>query len=189
MVSAPDCLILAVRVVLADDVDLLDRGLVLHERGQRLHLHGGVSVQPEVPEIALLVGQRRVHRSVVQVYQFFAGVALVVFLDRVGDGQSRAGAVALGDIAKALVNRGLERVQTFLGRALVVKAHHLELHPSGVLGAGKMLGGELPALELVLADVGKGAGKRVHEGDPHGLALLRQRQSGRGRHGGYGNHF
>ena len=42
--------LLAVRVVLVDQVDLRDLGLVLHEGGQRGHLHRRVGVEAEVRE-------------------------------------------------------------------------------------------------------------------------------------------
>ena len=81
--------LLAVRVVLVEQVDLLDVRLVLHEGGQRLHLHGGVGVEAEVPVAALAVGQVGVDRGVVEVEHFLAGIALVVLVDGVDDGQRR----------------------------------------------------------------------------------------------------
>jgi hypothetical protein len=142
--------LLAVRVVLVDQVDVLDVGLILHEAGQRLHLLRGVGVEAEVPVRAALVGERRVDRGVVEVDELLARVALVVLLHRIEDGRRRARAVALRDVADALVDGDLQRVQALLGQNLVVEGDDLELHARGVLGA-ELLGHELPALELVLS--------------------------------------
>ena len=57
-----------------------------------------------MPVVALLVGHRGIDRGIVQVNQFLAGVALIVLGHRVQDGQAGARAVALGDVAKALVD-------------------------------------------------------------------------------------
>ena len=51
-----------VRVVLTQDVDLLDVFLVHHEAGHGFHLHRGVCVKAEMPVAALAVGQVRVYR-------------------------------------------------------------------------------------------------------------------------------
>ena len=51
--------------------------------GERLHLHVGVGIEAEVPEAALVVGQRRIDRGVVEVEHFLAGIALVVFGDEI----------------------------------------------------------------------------------------------------------
>jgi hypothetical protein len=51
--------------------------------------------------------------------------------NRFQDGGGGARAVALGDVAEALVNGGLEGVQAFLRRSLVVEADDLELHAAG----------------------------------------------------------
>jgi hypothetical protein len=63
---------------------------------------------------------------------FLARVALVVLGDRVDERQRRARAVALGDVAHALVDGGLQRVQAFLRAELVVDADDLELHAGRV---------------------------------------------------------
>jgi hypothetical protein len=107
--------------------------MVLHEGGQRFHLHGGVGVQPEVPVAALAVGERRVHRGVVEEQHLLAGVALVVLVQEVDDGRGRAGARALRHVADALVDGGLQRIDGFLRAELVVEADDLELHAGGVL--------------------------------------------------------
>ena len=70
----------AVRIVLAEDVDLVDVLLVLHEGGDRLHLHRRVGVEAEVPEAALAVSQVGVDRGLVQKDDFLAGVASLYLL-------------------------------------------------------------------------------------------------------------
>ena len=164
--------LLAVRVILVDQKYLLDLGLVFHEGGQRLHLHGRVRVQPEVPVIAFLVGQRRVDRGIVQVHQLLARITLVVFGHSVGNCQRGTRAITLHDVANALVNGRLEGVQAFLRRALVVKADHFEFDTRRILRATETLGHELPALELVLSGAGERTGQRVHERHLDGFALL-----------------
>jgi hypothetical protein len=77
--------LVAVRVVLVQQVHLLDVRLVLHEGGHRLHLHRRVGVEAEVPVAALAVGEVGVDRRVVEVDDFLARVALVVLVDRVDD--------------------------------------------------------------------------------------------------------
>ena len=126
--------LLSVRIVLVQQVDLLDVLLVLDEGGQRFHLHRRVGVEAEVPEAAtrrafLLrrVGHRGVDGRVIEVHEFLAGIALVVLVDCIEDGPGRAGAVALHDVAEALVDGGLERVQAAFRRAFVVEADDLDL--------------------------------------------------------------
>ncbi len=175
--------LLAVGVVLVQQKDLLQRGLQGHEPREGLHLHAGVGVDAEVPVAALLGGQRRVHGGVVDVEHGVLRVARVVPRHRVRNGRRRARAVALHDVAKALVDGGLERVEAFLRRALVVKAGHHETHTGRVGRAVPALGHELPALEAVAPDVARRPRERVDEGDAHGLALLgpqRQRPHQRG---------
>jgi hypothetical protein len=72
-----------VRVVLVQEVDVLDVFLLLHEAGHGFHLHRGVGIEAEVPVAALAVGEVRVDRGVVEVQHFLAGIALVVLVDRV----------------------------------------------------------------------------------------------------------
>jgi hypothetical protein len=108
---------------------------------------------------------------VVQEDDFLARVALVVLVDGVDQRAGHRRAIALGDVAHALVQRRLEGVQA-LGRAeLVVDADHLELHPRRVVRA-ELLGEELEALELVRTDRRHQARERVDPGDLDGFALL-----------------
>ncbi|MNV56479.1 hypothetical protein D3C71_1487670 [compost metagenome] len=82
--------LVSVRVVLVDQVDLLDFRLVFHESGQRFHFHGSVCIQTEVPVAALAVGEIRVNGRIVEEQDFFARIARVVFFQRVHDGKGRA---------------------------------------------------------------------------------------------------
>ena len=77
-------------IVLANDVDLLDFFAVLHVVGQGRHLDVGIGVPAVVPIAALVVGQCRVHRRVVEVQNFFARVAFVVLGDKFRNGDGRA---------------------------------------------------------------------------------------------------
>ncbi len=163
--------LLAVRVVLVDEIDLLDGGLVLHEGGHGLHLHRRVGVEAEVPVAALAVGEVRIDRGVVEVEHLLAGIARIVLFQRVDDGERGSGAVALHHVARALVHRGAQRAGGFLGAELVVDADDLELHARGVLLA-EFLCEELEALELVGAHRGHQARKWIEPGDLDGFALL-----------------
>ena len=112
---------LAERIVLIDQVDLFDVLLALHVVGQRLHLDVGVGVPAEMRERALLVGQHRIDRGIVEIDHFLAGVALVVFGDPIGERGGNRGAVALGDDARARIDGLLHLHQAFLRIGLVVE--------------------------------------------------------------------
>ncbi len=173
----------AVRVVLADDVDLVDVLLILDEGGQRLHLHRGVGVEAEVPVAALAVGEIRVDRRVVHVEHFLARIALVVLVDRVDQRARGPRAVALRHVADVLVDGRLQAVER-LGRAhLVVERHDLELH-AGRVALVEELRDVLEALQLVLADGRHQPRQRIDPGDLHGLALLREGGTGLQRDAG-----
>ncbi|MDT4854042.1 hypothetical protein FQZ97_883290 [compost metagenome] len=161
--------LLSMGVVLVQQVHAFQLRLRGHEKRQRARLHGGVGIDAEVPEAAQVVGQRRVHGRVVDVEHRLLGVARVVPRHRIGDRRRHPGAIALHDVAKALVDGGLERVQAFLGRALVVKARHHKTHARRIARAGQLLGHELPAAQAVAANVGRRAGERVDERDAHHL--------------------
>jgi len=99
-------------------------------------------------------------------------MAGVVTAHRFRQRNRRARSVALQDIADALIDRGLQRVDRILHRPLVVEGHDLEAHPRGV-AAVDPVGHELPALQLILADCGEGAGERVDESELDGRNLPR----------------
>ena len=138
-------------VVLADDVDLPDLGVRLDHVGQRRHLHVGVRVEAEVPEVALLVGQRGIDRRVVQVEDAVVRVALIVLEHRVRDGVGHARAVALEDEVDALADHLLELDQGLLRADLVVEGHDLERPPEHAAGLVDLIGREPELLEPVLA--------------------------------------
>ena len=115
------------RVVLPDDVDLRELLVLLDDVGEGGHLHVGVGVEAEVPVLALLVRQRRVHRRVVEVEDAVLRVALVVLEDRVRDRVGDPRAVALEHEADALADDLLELDQALLRAHLVVEPHDLEL--------------------------------------------------------------
>ena len=175
----------AERVVLVEEVDVLDLRVLGQERGQRLHLHVRVRVEAEMPEVALAVGQVGVDRGVIQVNDFLSGIALVVLGHGVGQRQRDRRAVALHDVADALVDDLLEHRERFLRGELVVEADDLELGPAGpVLLVGEV-GDVLPAVQLVLAYRGHQARQRVDKADFHGLRLCTKcEQGGGGAKGG-----
>ena len=117
-------------VILTDDVDLADRLVRGDDVGQCIHLDVGIGVETEMPEIAFLVGQRRIDCRVVQEQHALVGIAPVVLDDRVGERVGDAGTVALEDEADAFADCTLELDQAFLGADLVVQRHHLERPPA-----------------------------------------------------------
>ena len=87
----------AERIVLVDQIDVLDGRHGLHVVGERLHLDVGVRIPAEMPEAAFLVGQDRIDRGIVEVQHFLAGIALVVFGDEIRQRAGDRRAVALGE--------------------------------------------------------------------------------------------
>ncbi|OMP13875.1 hypothetical protein COLO4_00759, partial [Corchorus olitorius] len=158
------------RIVLVDQVDLLDLRILRQEARQGFHLHVGVGVQAEVPIVALAVGHVRVHRGVIQVDDFLARITLVVLGHGVFQRHADARAVALHDVMDALIGDLLEHGQALLRRELVVEADHFEL---GAVAGPVLLRGEigdvLPAAQLVLAQRAHQAGQRIDPGDLHGF--------------------
>ena len=93
---------------------------------------------------------------------------------RVRQRQRHRGAVALDDVAHALVNGGFERVQA-LGRAeLVVNRGNLKLDAGRVAGATEFFSEKLVALDLTDTDRPKQACQRVDPNHLDGLAFLRK---------------
>ncbi|MDT4849411.1 hypothetical protein FQZ97_835310 [compost metagenome] len=137
-----------------------------------------------MPVAALAVGQVGIDGRVVEVHDFLARVAGVVLLERVHDGQRRAGAVALHHVARALVHGRAQRGGGFLRAELVVDADDLELHAGHVLLV-EFFGQELEGLELVGTDGRHQARQRVQPRDLDGLTLLGKGTGGSCReHGG-----
>jgi hypothetical protein len=75
--------VLAEAVVLPDQVDLLQRRVALQHLDQRGQAHVGMRIEAEVPEAALLVGQSRVDRGIVEQQRARQRLALVVLVQRI----------------------------------------------------------------------------------------------------------
>ncbi len=120
-----------------------------------------------MPEVALVIGQRRVNGRVVQEQHPAVGVPFVVLVDRLGQRVGHAGRVALHDVADALVDRHLKLDQRFLGADLVVEGHDFERlaiqHAAIRIHQG--FGRELILAQTVAAGAGKRTRQRVDEGD------------------------
>ena len=162
---------MTVRIVLVDQVDLFDLRQVFHVGRERFHLHGSVGIQAEVPVAALAVGEVWVHRSVVQEQHFLAGVAGVVLFQRIHDGKSRAGAIALHHIACTLVHGRAQGARGLLGAELVVDADDFKFDAGRVLFV-ELFCKELEALELVGSHGCHQAREGVKPGNFDGLPLL-----------------
>src|SRR5690606_30735144 len=77
-------------------------------------------------------------------------------------------AVALDNVADALVDGRLQDGEALLGAQLAVEGHHLELDAlPGPLLLARELGDVLPATDLVLADWRHEPGQRIDPGDLH----------------------
>ena len=150
---------LAERVILVDQVDLLDLLVLGDDVGHRRHLHVGVGVEAEMPEVALLVGQRRIDRGIVEEQHFLAGIALVVLQHRFGDRERDRAAVALDDVARAVVERLLQLDQRFLRIDLVVERQELDLLAVDAAGGVDRVDVELMRLLRQNAGAGGAAGE------------------------------
>ena len=160
---------LAERVVLVDQVDLLDVGLRLHVVGQRFHLDIGVGIPPEVRIGAFVIGQDRIDGGIIEVQDLFAGIALVVLGDPLGKGCGDGRAVALRDDARAGIDGLLHLDQAFLGVGLVVEGQDLELLAGSAAFTVQLFGEELEGLEANFTDGGPRPRQRVDIGDLNGL--------------------
>ncbi len=163
------------RIVLIDQVHFLDARRGLHVVGQRLHLDVGARVPAEMIEAALLVGEDRIDGSIVEVQDFFARIAFVVFGDEVGQRAGDGRAVALGEVAHAAVNRLLRLDQALLRIGLVVQWDDLDLLAEDAALGVQLVGQELEGLEADFADAGAAAGEWIDVTDLHGL--LRHRRA------------
>jgi len=117
---------LAKTVVLPDQVSGLDLFVVLEHLHERGHAHVGVGVKAEMPEAALVVGQHRIDRRVVQEQHALAGLALVVLVDRVDQHQRLRRRIALQDHLRAVVDGRTQRRQRFFVLAFAVVAQQLQ---------------------------------------------------------------
>ena len=174
--------LLAVPVVLVDQIDLLDLGIVLHECGQCLHLHGGIGIETEMPVAAFAVGEIGIHRSVVQIEQLLALVARIVLFQRIHDRQRRARAIALRHIAHALIHGRAQRGRGLLRAELVVQRHDLELHARGVFLV-ELFRQQLKRLELIRSHGSHQTRQGINPGDLDGFTLLSPGSTGTHGHG------
>ena len=115
------------RIVLTNQIDFLDVFIGGHDVGQGVHLDVRIGIETEVPEVALVVGQCRIHRRIVEEDDLLIRIAAVVLFDCIGDGVGNARRVALSDEADALVDGDLQLNQRFLSGNLVVKGNDLKL--------------------------------------------------------------
>ena len=189
--------LLAVGVVLVEQVDVLDGGLGLDVVADRLHAHRGIGIEHEVPEIAGLARELGVYRRMVEHQHFLARIALVVARGRLHQGRHHRRARAAGDDgARPLVYGRLQRALAFLRRQLAVELQQLQLGLAGQPALGvDLLDRELHMVEHQLADVDERPGQRIDVGDLErflGLGAGGAQQGGRGqgaqRKGGHGRH-
>ena len=162
----------AVRVVLAQDVDLFNVFLGFHEARHGFHLHGGVGIKTEVPVAAFAIGQVGVYRRVIEVDHLFAGVAFVVFGHCIGKRQGHRRAIALDDVTHATVDSSLERRQALGGAELVVDASDFKFDTCGVARATEFFGKKLVAFELAHTHRAQQTRLRINAHHLYDLALL-----------------
>ena len=74
-------------VVLANDVNTLERLVLFNHLHQCGHAHVGMGVKPEVPKTAFLISQDRVNSRIVEKQHALAWLALVVFVDGLDQGR------------------------------------------------------------------------------------------------------
>ncbi len=156
---------MSVRIVLANDIDLLDARIPGQEGSQGLHLHVDVGVEAEMPEAAFTVGQIGVDRGVIQEHDFLAGVALIVLVDGIDQRQRDTGTVALHDIAIALIDDHFQLAQRFLRAALVIETDKFEAVVTGQFLLLRSCRNHLKAIHLISSDRRKRTGQGVDIGD------------------------
>ena len=152
---------LAEAVVLAQQVNTLDRRIGAQHFDQRREPHVGVRVEAEVPGAAAFVGQDRIDGRVVEQQRAALRLARVVFVQRL-DQRSRCGrAVALGDEADAPIGSRAQQQQRLLGMPPGVEAHDLQRsRAAGQPDAAALidaLGSPQEVAEHRLAGIGKRA--------------------------------
>ena len=166
--------LLAVGVVLVQQVDLLDLGALDEIGGQRLDLHLARRIEAKLPEAAAVVGEARVHGRVVQVHRGLVRLALGQLVQRIDQREGHARTAALGDVADALVGGRLEHRHAFLRRALAVEGHDLELRVVRPAPGIDLDDHFAQLLERAFARLREGPRQHVDEGDLHGLRRQRQ---------------
>ena len=130
-----------------------------------------------MPVAALVVGQRRIDRRIVEVEHFLAGVALIVFRHEVLNRSRERRAVALGDEADTRIDGLLKLDQRLLGVELVVVGDYLQLPAGNAAVRIRPLGQILEGLEADLADARSAAGQGVDIGDLDGVLGNRGQRS------------
>ena len=113
-------------VILVDQVDALRARIGRQHLHQRRHPHLRVRVEAEMPWAATLVGQHRINRRVIEEHLPFAGIALVVAVDRIDQRAGHRRAISLQDEAHALVGRAPQEHQRLLDLTLGVVACQLQ---------------------------------------------------------------
>ena len=166
---------LAERIILVDQIDLLDVGARLHVVGERFHLDVGIGVPAEMPIAAFLVGEHRIDGGIVEIDDFLARIAFVVLADLIFERSGDVRAVALRDDANAGVERLLQLNQALLGIDLVVVADDFELVAEHAALGIDLFGEILKRLESRLAGARGEPGQRIDESDPNGLLRARGR--------------
>ena len=170
--------LLAVGVVLVKEVDLFHVRALDQIGGQGLDLHFARWIEAEMPKVATLVGEQRVHGRVVHEHHGFFGLALGELGNRVAERQRHARAAALGDVVNALVHRRLERDHALLGRTLAVKGHDLK-RGLFALGLGVELQRHFAQLaQRALAGLGKRPRHHLNKADLDDFGLGRQSAKG-----------
>src|SRR5258706_9903838 len=127
---------LAIGVILIDQVNLFGALFLCNCGRECVDLRVYVAVEAEMPEVAFLVGQRRIDGRMVQVKDFVAGISLVVLEHALAQRMADVGTVALRDVVDALVDCLLERDQALLRTGFVVEFDHLELDAAEYAAAG-----------------------------------------------------
>src|SRR6266478_3543956 len=162
------------RIVLIDQIKLLDRRNALHVIAERFHLDVGVRIPAEMPEAALRVGQNRIDGGIVEIQHFLAGIALVVFGNEVGQRACNRRTVALGEIADASVDGLLRLDQAFLRIGFVVERNDLDLLALDAALGVHFVGEELEYLQADFADAGAATRQRVDIADLDRLLRYRR---------------
>ena len=102
---------------------------------------------------ALLVGEHRIDRGIVEIDQFLAGIALVVLGDPVRQIAAATDEPLPWVMMRAPASIGLLHLhQAFLRIGLVVEGKDLELLAGGAALGVELIGEELEGLEADLAD-------------------------------------
>ena len=167
---------LAERIVLIDQIELLDIGTRLHEIRQRRHLDVGIGVPAKMPIGTFGVGQNRIDRRIIEVEYFLAGIAVVVLGHPVRQRRRDRRAVALRDDADALIGGLLRLDQTFLRIGLVVERDDFEFLALRAAGGVQLIGEVLERLQADLADRRAASRQRIDVADFY--RLIRERRAG-----------